>query len=138
MDGGTVFNVNLNSAVQQCLELVEDQSQIIVDIAICMPETKVGFETSKNAMTNYFNAKGLHRKINSANAMNWQKRSYPNVQYRYLFYNEKPDAGIMDLLDFRNSTTWPFQEKGREDAKQGLMMGEGTGFKALEDWQEDP
>ena len=70
-DGGTRYNINLISAVEQCLELVEDQSQIILDIAICMPETKVGFETSKNAGTNYFHGQGLHRKINNANAINW-------------------------------------------------------------------
>ena len=44
----------------------------------------------------------------------------------------------MDLLDFRNSTTWPFQETGREQAKQVMKMGEGTGFKLLEEWEEAP
>ena len=53
MDGGTIFNVNVNSAIHQCLELVEDESQIIVDIAICMPKKQVGFEATKSAITNY-------------------------------------------------------------------------------------
>ena len=35
MDGGTVWNTNLVSAVDRCLELVDSKSQIIVDIAIC-------------------------------------------------------------------------------------------------------
>ena len=35
MDGGTVWDTNLNSAVQQCLEIVDDPADIIVDIAIC-------------------------------------------------------------------------------------------------------
>ena len=35
MDGGTVWDVNLTSAVEQCKEIVEDYSDIIVDIAIC-------------------------------------------------------------------------------------------------------
>ena len=38
MDGGTIYDVNINSAVHQCLDLVEDESQIIIDVAICAPE----------------------------------------------------------------------------------------------------
>ena len=80
---------------------------------------------------------GLHRQLNGMNAINWQKRSFPNVQYRYLFYYE--DAIFSPkVLDFRNETTWPMQEDGREQAKKVLQMGEGTGFKALEDWEADP
>lgn len=40
------------------------------------------------------------------------------------------------LLDFRNETTWPLQEQGRNQAKETLQMGEGTGFRALKDWQQ--
>ena len=35
MDGGTVWNTNLVSAVDRCLEQVDDESQIIIDIALC-------------------------------------------------------------------------------------------------------
>lgn len=40
------------------------------------------------------------------------------------------------LLDFRNQTTWPLQEQGRKQAKEMLELGEGTGFRALKEWQE--
>ena len=35
MDGGTVWNVNLSSAVQHCMEIVDDYADITVDVAIC-------------------------------------------------------------------------------------------------------
>lgn len=35
MDGGTIHDVNVVSAIQQCLEVVDDESKIIIDIAIC-------------------------------------------------------------------------------------------------------
>ena len=35
MDGGTVWNVNLNSAIDQCMEIVDSYEDIIVDVAIC-------------------------------------------------------------------------------------------------------
>lgn len=71
MDGGTVYNVDVDSAVRQCKELVEDESQIIVDIAICLPKKEGAFATSKNAFTNYHRSKELHKKINNTNALNW-------------------------------------------------------------------
>ena len=54
MDGGTIYDVNINSAVHQCLDLVEDESQIIIDVAICAPEKTVGFDTAKNAVKNFY------------------------------------------------------------------------------------
>ena len=35
MDGGTVWDANLTSAVNQCLEIVDDVADIILDVAIC-------------------------------------------------------------------------------------------------------
>ena len=35
MDGGTVWDVNISSAINGCLDLVDDQSKITVDILIC-------------------------------------------------------------------------------------------------------
>lgn len=35
MDGGTVWNINLNSAVEQCMEIVDNYEDIILDVAIC-------------------------------------------------------------------------------------------------------
>jgi len=37
MDGGTVWDVNPISAVQQCLEIVDDVKDIIIDVALCSP-----------------------------------------------------------------------------------------------------
>ena len=35
MDGGTVWNVNISSAINGCLTKVDDESKITVDILIC-------------------------------------------------------------------------------------------------------
>jgi len=77
----------------------------------------------------------MRRAVNGMNAINWQQASYPDADYRYLFYMEDP-VDTIGLLDFRNVTTWPLQEQGRKQAKEMLEMGEGTGFRALKDWRE--
>ena len=36
MDGGTVYNVDMEGAVRQCMDgIVDDESKIIVDVFIC-------------------------------------------------------------------------------------------------------
>lgn len=58
MDGGTVWNVNIGSAIQGCLEIVDDISKITIDIVFCTegrnehPIT----ETSPHAWENWLRA----------------------------------------------------------------------------------
>lgn len=40
MDGGTVWNTNLISAVNKCLEVVDSKKKIVVDIAVCHHATE--------------------------------------------------------------------------------------------------
>ena len=95
------------------MELVDDESKIVIDIAICTGGGTEGFEVAKNAANNYFRAQQLRRSANGMNAINWQKEAFPDAQYRYLFYMEDP-VDTIGLLDFRNQTTWPLQEQGRK------------------------
>ena len=61
MDGGTVWNVNIDSAIRQCLEVVDDESDIIVDIAICDDDTisPVDPET-EGTIWNFFRSYNIH------------------------------------------------------------------------------
>jgi hypothetical protein len=38
MDGGTVWNTNIATAINKCLELVDDKSKIVLDVAVCAHE----------------------------------------------------------------------------------------------------
>ena len=54
MDGGTIWDVNINSAIEQCKDLgVTDPSKIIVDISICGVPPYGSFTPSKNAFENF-------------------------------------------------------------------------------------
>jgi len=53
MDGGTVYNTNLVSAVDKCLELVDSPSKIIMDIVICGHAEIDNIEAPGNTITNY-------------------------------------------------------------------------------------
>jgi len=63
-------------------------------------------------------------------------RANPDLNFRYLFYEEFPTSAL-ECLDFNNSTTWPLQEQGQQDAQEILQLGEGTVFHALDLWMDD-
>ena len=35
IDGGSTWNINIDSAIQRCLEIVDDPAKITVDVMIC-------------------------------------------------------------------------------------------------------
>ena len=51
-------------------------------------------------------------------------RSRPHVNYRHFFKPSEYLGGAKAELDFRNETTWHFQEVGRKDAKAALESEE--------------
>lgn len=90
MDGGTIYNVDVWSAINQCLEVVEDESDIIVDIAICDnyalgSEEKLG----KNSFSEFFRGRSIKNYYSSSNEIADAKRAYPNVNWRSLFFEKE-------------------------------------------------
>ena len=122
IDGGTWMNANLDSAVQQCMEIVDDYSDIIVDIALCDYFPLPAHEVSNNALVNWIHGYSIKSFYNGNNALFQQERAYPGLDLRHYFQelNDCPGAGG---LSFDNSTTWCLQEAGRADAKAALEMG---------------
>lgn len=107
MDGGTVWNVNPTSAIQQCLEIVENEEDIILDILLCddyslSEQTDLG----KDSIYEGLRGKMIHNYYSNTNEIAETMRAYPNVNYRNLFVEKNP---IIACLDFRNETTWPYQ-----------------------------
>ena len=57
MDGGTVWNTNLVSAVERCRETTDDDSEITLDIIICGGSDMSISEKSSNAYENFLRFK---------------------------------------------------------------------------------
>jgi len=67
-----------------------------------------------------FRRRAIHKYYKTMNDIAEFARSRPNVNYRHFFKPSEELGGTKDELDFRNSTTWRFQEIGRADAKAAL------------------
>ena len=68
------------------MEIVDDESKITIDIAICSKVPQESYELTKNAANNWMRAREMRRHFNGMNAINWQKSAFPEADYRYLFY----------------------------------------------------
>lgn len=64
MDGGTIYNINIGSAIEECRKHVSDDSKIIVDILNCSSTEIEAEEEIGNTITNYMRS----RAISSANS----------------------------------------------------------------------
>merc|ERR1712166_1107458 len=85
MDGGTVWDVNVQSAIEQCLEIVEDQSDIILDIMICSYQEDLQAPDKTNTIHNFWRQREIHHFYNDSNDVNMQEAPYPMVNYRHYF-----------------------------------------------------
>lgn len=85
IDGGTVWNINIDSAIQRCLEIVEDESQITLDVII-LGDYEVAPEPldDDNVIGNFMRARDLNTLYNNYDAISQQLRAYPNLNFRYL------------------------------------------------------
>ena len=84
-DGGTFSSVNLVSAVEQCMEVVDDYADIIVDIAICGYSAPPATTVSKNAKDNWDAMKTTRDYYLSSMSVIGETRAYPGLDIRYYF-----------------------------------------------------
>lgn len=126
MDGGTVWNVNVASAINGCLTKVDTLEQIIVDVLICTPhvmETAVPGKT----IDNFLRGRNIRKWYSNADGIQTAIAAFPGVNWRYLIMEQDPYKGKAEL-DFNSDATWPSQVQGREQSKEVLAYGPGYGF----------
>lgn len=111
MDGGTVYNTDVTNGILGCLNQGYDETDIVVDIAICGDINVEAIEdSSRKAAVNYQRGKDLKKSLTSGSSVAESMRAYPNANYRNLFLEMDPSSFP---LDFRSSATWPLQQQGR-------------------------
>mmetsp|Transcript_1538 Transcript_1538/g.2713 ORF Transcript_1538/g.2713 Transcript_1538/m.2713 type:complete len:338 (-) Transcript_1538:193-1206(-) len=135
MDGGTVWNTNLVSAVERCREQVDDDSQITLDIVLCGSSKLAHWEDKNNAYANWLRFGDIKSYYDDMADILEFKQAYPQVNYRHLVAPSEPLKGGLSLLNFDNETnTYPMQMLGRLDGENAQKSGEGFYFAKLEEW----
>mmetsp|Transcript_10015 Transcript_10015/g.12608 ORF Transcript_10015/g.12608 Transcript_10015/m.12608 type:complete len:151 (+) Transcript_10015:399-851(+) len=86
VDGSTATNINVEDAITQCKDLVDDESQITIDILLCGGAKSVKEWESVGHMTttNYLRSHSIRAPYHSGNTVADARAAHPNVQFRYV------------------------------------------------------
>ena len=139
MDGGTVWNTNLVSAIERCKEIVDDESEITLDIVMCSRQSLPEWDDKDSTMNNYMRFKDIKQYNDNMDDIFEFKKAYPSVNFRHLVIPSQDMPSGMAILDVDNATsTWPMQQLGRKDGEAVVSMGDGYFFKKMDEWEDDP
>jgi hypothetical protein len=108
MDGGTVWNTDLKDAIDRCLEMVEDEEHIVLDIAITEYVYLPVWEKPCKTLTNFIRSKRIKSYQHKLNDITEFAKSRPNVNYRHFFKPQHELGSHRQELKFGNETTWKF------------------------------
>jgi len=85
MDGGTVWNINIDSAIDKCLELVDDEEHVVLDIAITETEDLPTLNSTGHSFSNFWRKHQIRKQYKVMDDIVEFARSRPNVNYRHFF-----------------------------------------------------
>ena len=138
IDGGSVWNINIDAAINKCLDMGYESKDIIIDAAACSYHTPNAQEASRSALDNFMGARDIRSYYIGMDAIQAEIRSHNDVEYRFYFQEHHTGCkGGIGGLDFRNTTTWCLQEAGRRDAKTMLGLGQENIRKTLDEWYDN-
>ncbi len=80
-----MWDVNVPSAINQCLDMGYAESDIIIDVIICGYTYAHGFDDSKSAFKNFMNAKTERDFYSNSNSIQSSLAAFPDVEKRYYF-----------------------------------------------------
>ena len=118
VDGGTLINLDIAGAVQKCLEIVNDQSDIILDIVMTNPISELETQNTSSfyAIHNGWRAYQISRHFKQNEDLLRGITSFPNVNYRYIVAPEKSLSWGPVPLSFKNSDQ--LIQMGKNDAQR--------------------
>ena len=138
LDGGTATNVNVEDAIFQCMDLVDDESQIYIDVMLIGGDKIVDEDTDVGkTMSNWMRARSIGKPYHGGNAIADARAAHPNVNFRYVIGQRGGYQGVGQIF-FNGDHTWPLQETGRQQAQEALDAGEGVHFDLYMKWLETP
>lgn len=124
-DGGCIINLDVFSAVERCLDVVEDESDIIVDMIFCSGASLASVANASAMVTS--DVMGRVNNIKSYDSSMWYAynamQAYPNVNYRYMIVPSKPMAGSILPLDFDQANLESELALGESDAAAVISNG---------------
>lgn len=124
-DGGCITNLDVFKAVERCLDVVSEESQVVVDMIFCEGKEMAPLQNGVNFTTNDVFTRS--KDIRSYDKSMWYLynaiQAYPDVNFRYIIIPSKPLAGGVVPFDFTASNLEAELAQGQADAQTVISNG---------------
>lgn len=137
MDGGTVWNMNVASAINQCHDMGATNEEITLDLMNCVTHNMPSDLESGNSFNNWQTARSIHGFYHNMDAISGQLRAAPGVNVRWYFQQKGAASCCPNLLNFNGTDTWCLQEAGREQARIAIEQDHAQVHSAVMKWAND-
>ena len=106
MDGGTVYNINLEGAINQCKAAGYAESEIEIDALFCgAPDMPTEMTDDPKTYEGFFRGRDLRHYYHNSNSIAASKLAHPDVKLRYVM-KQTEGLGGFDMLKFEGDFTW--------------------------------
>ena len=125
------WNVNIISAINKCLTIVDDPSQVELDVIVMYPY-KLGKDSANSThstISNYYRRREIRNYYAYLSDIAAFIRANPTINYRYFIQAEIDPESSEYLLAFYHEKIMMMIEQGGKDAKRTIDMGPGESFK---------
>lgn len=103
VDGGTVWNIDIESPIRRCKEIVENESDIILDIFLVSAAhiTEEPDFSGYSALDHFFRGQDIFSFYNGMNDYNSSLLNFPDVEIRHVIYpSQKLSHSPLDIISF--------------------------------------
>ena len=102
MDGGTVYNINVEGAIRRCKEVVDDEKDIIVDMIMCSYHFLEEADVVKySTLENLMRGKQVKAFYGGMDDYSISVSNHPEVTFRYIIGpSESIEVNMLGILDF--------------------------------------
>ena len=138
LDGGVVWSLDLLNPIRRCLEVVESEKDIIVDIIMTSETHMRTVEDLKRYSTFDHFRRGQEIKsfFKAMKNLNRTTIAHPDVTFRYILAPSETLTINPLPLDFSKKHLEYCMEVGKRDAEAALKLGEGGYMKLLMEYSQ--
>ena len=129
-DGGCIINLDVFSAVTRCLEVVNEEKNITVDMIYCDPYSELPNDTSFKTLEVLQRVYAIHSHDKGVWYTFNTKQAYPEVNYRYVL---QPSENIAPLLNFSKASIEFDIALGIKDGNTAVGSGARSGASVIEE-----
>mmetsp|Transcript_12856 Transcript_12856/g.21745 ORF Transcript_12856/g.21745 Transcript_12856/m.21745 type:complete len:270 (-) Transcript_12856:151-960(-) len=123
------WNVNMVSAIQKCMERVQDHSRITLDVIVMYPDRIEQIESTGSTISNWRRKQEFKSYYGLLSDIAEFMKAYPEINYRYFVQASETPLPSYDLLSFSPANSERCIALGTKDAQRVVEMGEGESFR---------